>query len=50
LDPSAVWAAAAGLDTTTLLGEFRIDPETGVQAKHAPVLVRWCGDELRVIA
>jgi len=49
-DPSAVWAAAASLDTTTLLGEFRIDPETGVQMKHTPVLLRWRGDQLRSIA
>jgi ABC-type branched-subunit amino acid transport system substrate-binding protein len=49
-DPSAVWAAAASLDTTTLLGEFRIDPETGAQTKHTPVLLRWRGDRLRLIA
>jgi Periplasmic binding protein len=49
-DPSALWAAAATLDTTTLLGEFRIDPETGVQTKHTPVLLRWRGDQLRLIA
>jgi ABC-type branched-subunit amino acid transport system substrate-binding protein len=37
----SLWAAAAGLDTTTLFGAFRIDPRTGVQTGHETVLVRW---------
>jgi ABC-type branched-subunit amino acid transport system substrate-binding protein len=50
VDRSGLWAAAASLDTTTLLGEFRIDPETGVQTKHTPVLLRWHARQLRLIA
>lgn len=39
----ALWQAAAGLDTTTLFGGFRIDAATGAQARHQTVLVRWSG-------
>jgi hypothetical protein len=45
--PDALWAAAAGLDTSTLFGRFRIDPRTGVQAGHETVLVRWSAGRLR---
>ena len=48
IDPSALWDAAASLETSTLLGEFGIDAETGAQRKHAPVLLRWQGDQLRL--
>jgi ABC-type branched-subunit amino acid transport system substrate-binding protein len=41
LDRTALWEAAAGLDTSTLFGGFKIDPATGAQVKHTPVLVRW---------
>jgi hypothetical protein len=41
-----LWAAAAGLDTSTLFGAFRIDPATGVQAAHETVLVRWAPEGL----
>jgi Periplasmic binding protein len=41
-----LWAAAAGLDTSTLFGAFMIDPESGVQIKHRTVLVRWADGEL----
>lgn len=44
-----LWAAAAGLDTSTLFGGFRIDPATGIQAKHETVLVRWTGSELTAV-
>jgi branched-chain amino acid transport system substrate-binding protein len=40
-DPAALFAIAAGLETTTLLGPFAIDPVTGAQTRHTPVLVRW---------
>jgi ABC-type branched-subunit amino acid transport system substrate-binding protein len=40
-DRDALWAAAADLDTSTLFGGFRIDPESGTQVKHQTVLVRW---------
>jgi ABC-type branched-subunit amino acid transport system substrate-binding protein len=38
---AAVWSAASALDTTTLFGRFAIDPASGVQTGHRPVLVRW---------
>lgn len=41
----ALWAAAAGLDTRTLFGRFRIDAVTGTQVAHETVLVRWSGGE-----
>ncbi|MER5644951.1 ABC transporter substrate-binding protein [Streptosporangium sp. NPDC002524] len=37
----ALWAAAASLETTTLFGAFKIDPHTGTQLGHRPVLIRW---------
>ncbi|MFF3437985.1 ABC transporter substrate-binding protein [Streptosporangium sp. NPDC002721] len=37
----ALWSAAASLETTTLFGAFRIDPRTGTQVGHRPVLIRW---------
>jgi ABC-type branched-subunit amino acid transport system substrate-binding protein len=48
--PDALWAVAAELDTTTLLGEFKIDASTGAQAKHTTVLLQWRGNELRLAA
>lgn len=36
-----IWAAAAGLSTSTLFGEFGIDPASGVQVRHEMSLVRW---------
>ena len=50
LDRAALWDAAAGLDTATLLGGFRIDPSTGAQVKHTTMLLRWRGDELQPAA
>jgi hypothetical protein len=41
----ALWAAAIQVQTTTLLGRFGIDAETGVQTSHTPVLTRWRGSE-----
>jgi ABC-type branched-subunit amino acid transport system substrate-binding protein len=49
-EPDALWAIAAELDTTTLLGEFKIDASTGAQTKHTTVLLRWRGDELQLAA
>ncbi|MGJ6965418.1 ABC transporter substrate-binding protein [Streptosporangium sp. G11] len=37
----ALWAAASGLETTTLFGDFKIDPGTGVQVGHRATLTRW---------
>ena len=36
-----VWSIASQLDTLTLFGAFAVDPVTGAQRKHEPVLVRW---------
>jgi branched-chain amino acid transport system substrate-binding protein len=49
-EADALWAAATGLETTTLYGAFRIDSQTGVQLGHAPVLLRWDGGERALVA
>jgi ABC-type branched-subunit amino acid transport system substrate-binding protein len=49
-EADALWAAATGLETTTLYGAFRIDSQTGVQLGHAPVLLRWDGGERVLVA
>ncbi len=36
-----LWAAVTELETSTLFGGFRIDPESGAQMEHQTVLVRW---------
>jgi Periplasmic binding protein len=41
----SLWAAAASLETSTLYGRFKINPDTGVQVGHQTVLVRWSGGE-----
>jgi ABC-type branched-subunit amino acid transport system substrate-binding protein len=41
----ALWAAAARLETSTLYGRFKINPDTGAQVGHQTVLVRWSGGE-----
>lgn len=46
VDPSALWAAATSLDTSTLFGPFGVDTETGAQVSHSPVLLRWRAQEL----
>jgi hypothetical protein len=45
----ALWAAATDLQTTTLFGPFGVDPETGVQTSHTPVLIRWRGDDQQLL-
>lgn len=40
-DRRPVWDVAARLRTTTLFGAFGIDPSTGAQTAHRPVLVHW---------
>jgi len=50
LRADALWAVAADLETTTLLGEFRIDSKSGAQTAHTPVLVLWRGDDLKLAA
>jgi branched-chain amino acid transport system substrate-binding protein len=41
LDREALWEAAVSLDTSTLLGGFKIDAATGAQVKHTTVLLQW---------
>ena len=50
VEREALWAAAVALDTSTLLGRFAVEPDTGVQTGHTPVLVRWRDDELQLVA
>ncbi|MBX6387720.1 MAG: ABC transporter substrate-binding protein [Frankia sp.] len=40
-DDTSVAAAARGLDTTTLLGRFRLDQTTGLQVGHQIPIVQW---------
>jgi branched-chain amino acid transport system substrate-binding protein len=47
-EPRALWACATALETTTLLGAFKVDPITGAQVEHAPVLVQWRDGVLRL--
>jgi hypothetical protein len=46
VDRQALWEAAVGLETTTLLGGFKVHPTTGTQILQTPVLVRWGGASL----
>jgi hypothetical protein len=45
-DPKLLWPVAASLDTITLYGAFRIDPDNGSQASHRTVLTRWTAGQL----
>jgi ABC-type branched-subunit amino acid transport system substrate-binding protein len=49
LSPDALWATATELQTTTLFGPFGVDPETGVQTSHTPVLTRWRGGQQQLV-
>lgn len=40
-ESGALWEMLAGLDFTTVFGQFRLDPATGVQVGHDSVLTRW---------
>jgi ABC-type branched-subunit amino acid transport system substrate-binding protein len=40
-----LWTIAASLDTSTLFGQFKIDPHTGTQINHQTVLIRWKDSE-----
>jgi hypothetical protein len=44
--PGDLWAAATALDTSTLFGDFGIDPRTGAQVRHQTTLVRWVDGQL----
>jgi branched-chain amino acid transport system substrate-binding protein len=48
-DDAAVLDAARRLDTTTLYGRFRLDPDTGLQAGHEVLTVQWQEDTRRVV-
>ncbi|MEV6860641.1 hypothetical protein AB0M44_06525 [Streptosporangium subroseum] len=39
-----LWSAASALETATLFGSFKIDPDSGVQVGHQAALVRWGTD------
>ena len=43
-----LWAVATSLETSTLFGGFKIDPETGAQHKHTTALLRWGEDQPRL--
>ncbi|MEO3795221.1 ABC transporter substrate-binding protein [Nonomuraea sp. B10E15] len=38
---AALWGVATALETTTLLGAFRVDPGSGAQVGHRAALTRW---------
>ena len=42
----ALWEAAVGLETSTMVGAFKVDPTTGSQLMQRPVLVQWRGTSL----
>jgi hypothetical protein len=44
-----LWAAAIGLQTSTLFGDFKVDPGNGAQVKHRMALVRWTDGELSAV-
>jgi branched-chain amino acid transport system substrate-binding protein len=48
-DDARLRAAAAQLSCRTFYGDFRLDPETGIQAGHETVLVQWQRGEKKVI-
>ena len=50
VERDALWAAAGALETSTLLGRFAIERDTGVQTGHTPVLVRWRAAGLQLVA
>jgi ABC-type branched-subunit amino acid transport system substrate-binding protein len=45
----SVLAAARGLDTTTLLGRFRLDQATGLQVGHQIPIVQWQSGASRTV-
>lgn len=48
-DDAAVLDAAGRLDTTTLYGHFRLDPDSGLQAGHEVLTVQWQDGSRRVV-
>jgi branched-chain amino acid transport system substrate-binding protein len=49
LDQNRIRAAFSDLRATTMLGEFAIDPPTGRQIGHRPLLVQWHGGRKVII-
>lgn len=41
----ALWSTAASLKTSTLFGDFGIDPDTGMQLRHQATLTRWIAND-----
>jgi branched-chain amino acid transport system substrate-binding protein len=48
-DDDAILGAACRLDTSTLYGRFRLDPESGLQAGHEVLTVQWQDGARRVV-
>jgi branched-chain amino acid transport system substrate-binding protein len=48
-DDAALLEAARRLDTTTLYGRFRLDPDTGLQVGHEVLTVQWQDSSRRVV-
>jgi ABC-type branched-subunit amino acid transport system substrate-binding protein len=48
--PHAVAAAARRLDTSTLFGAFRLDPDSGLQVGHLMEVVRWHAGRRHVVS
>lgn len=49
LEDEALRAVATSLDVTTCFGRFRIDPKTGRQIGHRPILVEWRDGKKQVV-
>ena len=49
LSPESLWEAAVGLDFRTFYGRFKINPKTGQQIGHKPVIVQWQRGEKTVV-
>jgi Periplasmic binding protein len=43
--PQPLWQTASSLNTSTLFGAFKIDPDTGAQTSHQTVLLQWTGKD-----
>ncbi len=49
LDPDKIREAFSKLHLMTFFGEFKIDPETGLQVGHAMVVVQWQGGKKVIV-
>jgi branched-chain amino acid transport system substrate-binding protein len=48
-DDAGLLAAAAQLSCRTFYGDFRLDPESGIQVGHETLLVQWQGGKKKII-